>query len=240
MMTCDNEAESTLGYLEYKILFVLGQLYYRDTVTVSYKGQQMMYVKILTVFSSMDFSRNQFSGKIPDMIGNLTSLYVLNFSHNMFSSHIPASLGNLKNLESLDLSQNQLTGQIPAELSTLTFLSVLNLSYNDLEGKIPTGKQFNTFTYDSYIGNKALCGTTFTTTLMCVSPPPSEEPSSSSSSSSIDWQLLVPGFGFIFGLGVVLGPLIFSKRWIMWHDQLVHKLLSLFIPGRFHTVRFGR
>ncbi|CAM8906159.1 unnamed protein product [Rhodiola kirilowii] len=73
---------------------------------------------------------------------------------------------------------------------------------------------------------------------MCVSPPPSEE--SSSSSSSIEWQFLVPGFGFIFGLGVVLGPLLFSKRWIMWHDQLVHKLLSLFIPGRSHTVRFGR
>ncbi|CAM8905949.1 unnamed protein product [Rhodiola kirilowii] len=239
MMTGDNEAESTHGYLKYKV-FKLGQLYYQDTVTVSYKGQQMMFVKILTVFSCMDFSRNQFSGEIPDMIGNLTSLYLLNFSHNMFSSHIPASLGNLKNLESLDLSQNRLTGQIPAELATLTFLSVLNLSYNYLEGKIPTGKQFNTFTYDSYVGNKALCGTTFTTTLMCVSPPPSKEPSSSSSSSSIDWQVLVPGFGFIFGLGVVLGPLLFSKRWIMWHDQLVHKLLSLFIPGRSHTVRLGR
>ncbi|CAM8981035.1 unnamed protein product [Rhodiola kirilowii] len=220
MMTSNNDAN---GHLKYKV-FEYGQLYYQDTVEVTFKGLQMELVKILTVFSSMDFSRNQLSGEIPDMIGNLTSLYVLNFSHNTFSSHIPASLGNLAQLESLDLSQNQLTGQIPDQLEDLTFLSVLNLSYNKLEGMIPNGSQFSTFSNSAYLGNKALCGGPLS--IICTVTPPAKRKAPTANSGSFDWQFILTGVGFGVGSGTVVAPLVFWEKGKNWHDKQIEILLS--------------
>ncbi|XP_039173549.1 receptor-like protein 43 [Eucalyptus grandis] len=95
-------------------------------------------VKILTVFTSIDFSSNRLEGPIPDTIGDLKALYFLNLSHNAISGSIPPVLGNLHQLESLDLSWNYLNGSIPAQLVNLDFLSFLNLSNNQLVGSIPT------------------------------------------------------------------------------------------------------
>ncbi|XP_026454085.1 receptor-like protein 33 [Papaver somniferum] len=131
---------------------------YQQAVTVTSKGQDMDLVKILTIFTSIDFSNNKFEGEIPDIIGNFTSLNVLNFSSNAFEGKIPSTLGNLKNLESLDLSSNKLSGEIPYELAGLSFLAVLNLSFNKLVGRIPPGSQFQTFEPSSFEGNDGLCG----------------------------------------------------------------------------------
>ncbi|PON38458.1 LOW QUALITY PROTEIN: LRR domain containing protein, partial [Parasponia andersonii] len=110
------------------------------SVTVVLKGFFVDFTKIQTIFTTIDFSKNNFKGEIPKMIGTLKSLKGLNFTGT-----IPTSLGNLTNLEWLDLSSNQLVGEIPKQLADLTSLEVLNLSHNQLVGAIPHGKQFNTF-----------------------------------------------------------------------------------------------
>ncbi|KAF2306450.1 hypothetical protein GH714_018205 [Hevea brasiliensis] len=134
----------TDGHLSFEALSLSG-LYYQDSITVTIKGLQLELLKILTIFTSIDFSDNHFVGPIPDVIGNFNALYVLNLSHNALAGRIPPFLGNLSQLESLDLSVNQLSGTIPQELVGLTFLSFLNVSYNQLVGNIPTGNQFLTF-----------------------------------------------------------------------------------------------
>ncbi|KAJ6750364.1 hypothetical protein OIU85_000943 [Salix viminalis] len=110
-----------LEYIKYELTF--GGVYYQDSIAVTFKGREFELVKILTVFTSADFSNNNFEGPIPEVIGKFKALYVLNLSHNALTGRIPSSFGNLSHLEALDLSSNQLTGQIPLQLARLSFLS---------------------------------------------------------------------------------------------------------------------
>ncbi|RVW83981.1 Receptor-like protein 12 [Vitis vinifera] len=145
-----------LAFQQFQWVLQFSQLYYQDAVTVTSKGLEMELVKVLTLYTSIDLSCNNFQGDIPEVMGNFTSLYVLNLSHNGFTGHIPSSIGNLRQLESLDLSRNRLSGEIPTQLANLNFLSVLNLSFNQLVGRIPPGNQMQTFSETSYEGNKEL------------------------------------------------------------------------------------
>ena len=141
-MMVDNEAQSKLNYLHFETY----GFYYQDVITVTIKGQIIESVKILTIFTSIDLSSNNFEGTIPEEIGVLKSLHILNLSHNSFTGRIPPYLGKLSQLESLDLPSKKLSGEIPVQLAgSLTFLIVLNLSFNQLVGPIPYIKQFATF-----------------------------------------------------------------------------------------------
>ncbi|KAL5766572.1 hypothetical protein ACOSP7_017189 [Xanthoceras sorbifolium] len=127
-----------------------------DSISVIIKGNAIEMVKILNIFTIIDFSHNSFSGEIPEEIGKLQSLHLLNLSQNLLIGHISSLLGNLTALESLDLSSNRLVGEIPRQLASLNFLGVLNLSRNQLSGPIPRGSQLDTFENDSYNDNLGL------------------------------------------------------------------------------------
>ncbi|XP_058216967.1 receptor-like protein 52 [Rhododendron vialii] len=191
----------------------VGDSYYHYSLMVTMKGLEIQLVKILTIFTTIDFSSNNFSGEIPNAIGKLNSLILLNFSHNTLTSHIPASLGNLTNLESLDISFNQLMGKIPSQLTSLTFLAVLNLPWNRLHGPIPRGKQFATFENGSYAGNLGLCG--FPLSKECqdnwtkVQPHVLQHEEDDSDFDGHFWKVVVIGFGCGMTLGLFLGSLMF-------------------------------
>ncbi|GLT41229.1 hypothetical protein SLA2020_153100, partial [Shorea laevis] len=102
-------------------------IFYKGSVEVVMKGLLVELKRILKIFTTIDFSSNQFHGPIPDELGELNSLLLLNLSHNSLNGQIPSSLGKLVELESIDLSSNKLEGRIPEQLTKLTFLSVLNL-----------------------------------------------------------------------------------------------------------------
>ncbi|KAJ8898990.1 hypothetical protein K2173_008492 [Erythroxylum novogranatense] len=219
-------ANDTHGHLNFKP-FLLNQLYYQDSVTVTSKGLQMDLVKILTVFTSVDLSSNNFEGPIPEVIGQFKGLYVLNFSHNALNGSIPSSLGNLTQLESLDLSVNNLTGTIPQQLAGLTFLSFLNLSSNNLFGIIPTSTQLQSFLPTSFEDNAGLCG------------PPLLEHCQSNIPRLADpiyrkdeynWQFILIGVGFGLGSGLVLALSVFCKSVNKWYNDRIDKILLMIFP----------
>ena len=203
------------------------QHYYHDSVTVAMKGISIEMVKIQNFFTIIDFSNNSFKGEIPNSIGKLWSLKGLNFSHNNLTGHLPPSLGNLTNIEWLDLSSNKLTGEIPMQLLDLTSLAVLNLSKNSLVGPIPQGKQFNTFTNESFNGNLGLCG--FPLTKTCGDDK-GQQPQPTSTIQEDDfgfengfhWKVVLLGYGcgFMFGLG--MGYLVFSCGRPKWLVNMVY------------------
>uniref|UniRef100_A0A6M2ECN2 Leucine-rich repeat-containing N-terminal plant-type domain-containing protein n=1 Tax=Populus davidiana TaxID=266767 RepID=A0A6M2ECN2_9ROSI len=192
----------------------------------------------LQFLQSLNLSFNIFDTALPVGFAHLTDLISLNLSNAGFTGQIPSSLGSLSQLESLDLSSNQLSGQIPPQLVSLRFLSVLNFSYNRLEGRIPTANQFGTFSSDSFEGNQGLCGPPLnrcSNTKGSNSTPACSNTSSSAcyntngsnSGIEIDWNFLL---GFIFGLGIVIQPLMFCKRWRTWYYKHVDRVIFRIFP----------
>ncbi|KAF7112510.1 hypothetical protein RHSIM_RhsimUnG0089400 [Rhododendron simsii] len=188
--------------------------YYYDSVIVTIKGHERELLRILTIFTTIDFSSNNFSGEISNVIEKLNSLIVLNFSHNSFTGHIPSSLGDLESLESVDISSNQLIGRIPSQLTSLMFVAFLNLSWNRLHGLIPRGQQFNTFENVSYVGNSRFCG--FPLSKECednnrtkVQPAVLEQEEDDSDIDALFWKVVVIGYGCGMTLGLFLGSLMF-------------------------------
>ena len=157
---------------------------------------------------------------MPKIIGTLKSLHGLNFSHNNLIGYIPSSFGNLSKLEWLDLSFNKLTGEIPIQLVDLPWLEVLNLSHNQLTGPIPLGKQFNTFTNDSYTENLGLCG--FPLSRRCNShmakKPPPLTLQQKDNLDGFSWQAISMGYGCGVIFGMLMGYLMFKigkPKWIV-------------------------
>ncbi|XP_056159809.1 receptor-like protein 7 [Syzygium oleosum] len=186
-------------------------------------GSEIALEKILTTFTTVDLSNNNFQMEIPDAIGKLISLRGLNLSGNNITGHIPQSIGNLANLEWLDLSTNKLSRRIPGELKDLTALSFLNFSGNQLFGPIPQGNQFNTFDNDSFAGNLGLCG--FPLSKACDShenqpPPPSIPEEDSARTNIFDWKIILMGYGCGLIGGLSMGYIVFQTRRPEWFVRM--------------------
>lgn len=69
-------------------------------------------------------------GRIPEEIGELTSLTSLSLKGNSFSGVLFNSITNLTSLTTLDLSENKLKGEIPTGIASFSNLSVLKLNDN--------------------------------------------------------------------------------------------------------------
>ncbi|XP_068654770.1 probable inactive receptor kinase At1g27190 [Aristolochia californica] len=107
--------------------------------------------------TTLDFSRNNFSGPIPANVCDwLPFLVHIDLSGNRFSGPIPAELYNCKYLNTLNLDDNSLSGSIPYQLSRLTRLNKFSVANNQLSGTVPSF--FNSYDPQGFSGNDGLCG----------------------------------------------------------------------------------
>ncbi|KAL6133091.1 hypothetical protein ACLB2K_065328 [Fragaria x ananassa] len=84
---------------------------------------------------SLNLYVTNFSGVLPDSVGNLNMLSTINLSGCKFTGSIPRAMGNLTKLVHFDLSGNQFNGSIPC-FSSAKNLAEINLYANDLTGHI--------------------------------------------------------------------------------------------------------
>ncbi|GAU28549.1 hypothetical protein TSUD_268880 [Trifolium subterraneum] len=94
----------------------------------------------------LDLSHNNFNGRIPSCVANLTYLTYLDLSYNAIEGFIPSSIGEFCHLNIPDLSENNMTGALPEFLQgidncpsrkPLPNLAYFIMRYNQLHGKIP-------------------------------------------------------------------------------------------------------
>ncbi|XP_025984892.1 receptor-like protein 53 [Glycine max] len=212
-------------------VLIYSGIYYQDSVILTSKGLQMEFVKILSIFTSVDFSSNNFEGTIPEELMNFTRLIFLNLSHNALAGQIPSSIGNLIQLESLDLSRNRFDGEIPSQLASLNFLSYLNLSYNRLVGKIPVGTQLQSFDASSYAGNAELCGVPLPKNCSDMSNAEEKVPEVHTDFGvKFDWTYVSIGVGFGVGAGLVVAPSLFLEILKKWSNHKIDKVLLVVLP----------
>ncbi|KAG8479540.1 hypothetical protein CXB51_029171 [Gossypium anomalum] len=203
---------------------------YASDLSFTAKGLETEFQLLLSIWTVIDLSSNQFLGEIPKILSELHLLIVLNLSHNCLRGPIPSSLGDLSELESLDLSSNKLEGRIPTELKNLGFLKVLNVSQNNLKGPIPQGKQFDTYTNDSYMGNLDLCGLPLSKSCDTDEETPAKfDRDDDGGGDELNWEfsiLLGYGRGLVLGMSMAYTVFTTGKPW--WLIRIVERVRQRF------------
>ncbi|XP_078167940.1 receptor-like protein 6 [Carex rostrata] len=90
-----------------------------------------------SIWQYLDLTDINFTGSLPDSIGNLQYLSVLNLYNCSIYGEIPPSITNLTRLEALQLGSNTLIGTIPMSLFSHPSLESLSLSHNQFSGYLP-------------------------------------------------------------------------------------------------------
>ncbi|KAF2323191.1 hypothetical protein GH714_034001 [Hevea brasiliensis] len=121
------------------ILSSLGALTSLRTLKIGWNNMEGSFpiqeLNNLKNLEMLDISYNRFNDSFSfEGLCKFKSLVELGLGGNQFSGPLPECIGNLTNLQVLDLSFNQLSGNFQSVVSKLTSLKYLLLSGNEFEG----------------------------------------------------------------------------------------------------------
>ncbi|CAL5364063.1 unnamed protein product [Camellia sinensis] len=203
------------------ISYIEGFAEFLENAILVTKGRIFEYSTILQLVTSMDLSKNNLSGEIPEGLTTLVELRSLNLSGNHLTGKIPEHIGDMGLLESLDFSLNRLWGEIPSSMSSLTFLSHLNLSYNNLIGRIPLSTQLQSLDNSSFVGNN-LCGPPLANcNSNMIKPKVGHSGNEEEEGFPEVWFFAILALGFVVGFWAVVGPLLFKMSWRIAYFQFL-------------------
>ncbi|XP_047261636.1 LRR receptor-like serine/threonine-protein kinase EFR [Capsicum annuum] len=99
-------------------------------------------------------------GRIPDEVGNVSSLLDLRLSGNNLVGSIPATIGNLTKLQLFHLTNNKLTGFIGDHICKLQHLGNIYFGQNQLSGSLPNCLGNITSLREIHLGSNKLSSNT--------------------------------------------------------------------------------
>ncbi|XP_061972170.1 cuscuta receptor 1-like isoform X3 [Populus nigra] len=107
----------------------------------NFKGRLPLSVLNMTDLRYLFLDGNKFRGQVPGTFSFESSLEWLDISNNLLSGMLPRGIGNSSKyqLEGIDLSRNRFEGTIPKEYFNSNWLKFLDLSENNLSGSLPLG-----------------------------------------------------------------------------------------------------
>ncbi|WVZ77882.1 hypothetical protein U9M48_025683 [Paspalum notatum var. saurae] len=113
-----------------------------ECLSVSNNGLQGIldetHIVKLSNLTILDLGGNEFSGNIPDSIGQLKRLQKLRLNYNSMSGELPSTLSNCTNLITIDLKSNSFSGELAkVNFSKFPNLKTLDLMWNNFSGTIP-------------------------------------------------------------------------------------------------------
>ncbi|XP_047062925.1 probable LRR receptor-like serine/threonine-protein kinase At3g47570 [Lolium rigidum] len=132
----ENRLQGDLSFLS--ILSNCRKLRYLKISFNNFTGRLPNYIgNLSSQLETLAAHETNLVGELPATILNLTSLRVLDLSKNQLSGAIPNSIMMMENMQFLSLHQNALSGPIPPQTALLKNLIKLHLGYNHLSGPIP-------------------------------------------------------------------------------------------------------
>ncbi|KAK4605328.1 hypothetical protein RGQ29_013413 [Quercus rubra] len=130
--------------LSYNFLTSLGQhpilLPWTRLAILDLRSNKLQGTLPIPSFSTLQYlvSNNSFTGKIPELICNMSSLQVLDLSINNLSGSLPQCLHNFgDSLLVLDIQRNTFEGSIPQAWTSGSKLMMINFNQNKFQGWLP-------------------------------------------------------------------------------------------------------